>query len=99
MAILQQIVSYKTAKNNNRYMRGRSADYKFLDDVILHILRESERPMQVLGVSFKVNEKCGRIINLNTVKNRLGMLADKRKILKKTDKEDSTFYWVSGECK
>lgn len=80
-------------------MRGRSIDYEFLDNVILHILRESEVPMQVLGVSFKVNEKCRRIVNLNAVKDRLTFLSNKRKILKKMDKDENMFYWVSGECK
>jgi len=80
-------------------MRGRSIDYEFLDNVILHVLRESEVPMQVLGVSFKVNEKCKRIVNLNAVKDRLSSLTEKKKILRKMDKDENTFYWVSGECK
>jgi len=80
-------------------MRGRSIDYEFLDNIILHILRETEVPMQVLGVSFKVNEKCGRIVNLNSVKDRLENLVDKKKILKKMNKEENTFYWMGPGSK
>lgn len=63
-------------------MRGKGFDYNFLDSMILDILKEASAPMPALGVSFKVNEKAGRIISLNVVKHHLNALVDKKKVLK-----------------
>lgn len=75
-------------------MRGRSVNYSFLDSIIMHILKESQVPMQVLGVSFKVNEETGKIINLNVVKTHLNNLVNKKKIFVKVEKRDGTVHSV-----
>lgn len=74
-------------------MRGRGVDYTFLDSIILHILEESPVPMQVLGISFKVNEKSGKIINLSVIKTHLNALVEKKKVLKKVRKSDGTSHY------
>lgn len=72
-------------------MRGRSTDYSFIDPMIINILEKSEMPVQALGISFKINELSGKIINLNAVKNHLENLVQNKKILKKV-KDESIFY-------
>lgn len=81
-------------------MRGRGVDYISLDSIILNILREAQVPMRPLGVSFKVNEKAGRIINLNVIKSHLDGLVNKKKVLKKVKKiDDSTHYRINDSTK
>jgi len=74
-------------------MRGRGVNHNFLDSIIVRVLKESTVPMQALGVSFKVNEETGKIINLNVVKNHLNNLVDKKKILMRMEKSDGTIYY------
>lgn len=73
-------------------MRGRSSDYCFIDPMIMDILEKSEIPVQPLCVSFKINEISGKIIDLNVVKNHLEDLVEKKKIIKKINKDESIFY-------
>jgi len=75
-------------------MRGRGFDYSFIDSMIVNILRESEVPMQPLGVSFKVNEKSGKIINLNVIKRHLEGLVEEKKISKIFNKETETVHYM-----
>lgn len=74
-------------------MRGRGVDYISLDSLILNVLRECPVPMRPLGISFKVNEKSGRIINLNVIKSHLDSLVTKNKILKKVKKVDESVHY------
>ena len=74
-------------------MRGRNVNHTFLDSIIIHVLKESPVPMQVLGISFKVNEETGKIINLNVVKNHLNILVDKKKVLTKVDKSNGSIHY------
>jgi repressor of nif and glnA expression len=73
-------------------MRGRSTDYCFIDPMILDVLEKSDVPVQALGVSFKVNEMSGKIINLNVVKSHLEDLVERKKVVKNVDKDESIFY-------
>jgi len=74
-------------------MRGRAINYSFLDSIIIHVLKESPVPMQVLGISFKVNEETGKIISLNVVKNHLNNLVGKKRILMKMKKSDGSAHY------
>lgn len=74
-------------------MRGRGVNHNFLDSIIIQVLKESTVPMQALGISFKVNEETGKIINLNVVKNHLNNLVDKKKILRRMEKSDGTIHY------
>lgn len=74
-------------------MRGRGFDYSFIDSMILNILRESEVPMRALGVSFKVNERSGKIINLNVIKRHLKGLVEEKKIVKNVNVETETIHY------
>jgi len=74
-------------------MRGRGFDYSFIDSMILNILRESEVPMQPLGVSFKVNERSGKIINLNVIKRHLEGLVEEKKISKTFDRKTEAVHY------
>jgi repressor of nif and glnA expression len=60
--------------------------------MIIDILEKSEAPMQTLGISFKINEIAGRIINLNAVKNHLETLVEKKKLVKSISKDEIVFY-------
>jgi hypothetical protein len=60
--------------------------------MIMDILEKSEIPVQPLCVSFKINEISGKIIDLNVVKNHLEDLVEKKKIIKKINKDESIFY-------
>ncbi len=73
-------------------MRRRSSDYYFIDPMIIDILQKSEAPMQTLGISFKINEMSGRIINLNAVKNHLETLVEKKNLVKNISKDEIVFY-------
>jgi len=75
-------------------MRGRSSDYCFIDPMIIDILEKSEAPVQALCISFRINEKSGKIINLNVVKSHLEDLVEKRKILRNINKDESVFYYL-----
>lgn len=79
-------------------MRGRSADYAYLEPEILNILRESDVPMSALGVNFRVNDKFDKIVELNTVKHHLETLVRNKKLLKK-DKDDTTYYKLNTRSK
>ena len=74
-------------------MRGRGFDYSFIDSMILSILKESEVPMRALGVSFKVNERSGKIINLNVIKRHLKGLVEEKKIVKNVNGETETIHY------
>lgn len=74
-------------------MRGRGFDYSFIDSMILNILKESEVPMRALGVSFKVNERSGKIINLNVIKRHLKGLVEEKKIVKNVNGETETIHY------
>lgn len=71
----------------------RGVDYQFLDPMILNILEESPAPLQALTINFKINEETGRIIDLNTIKNHLNKLVEKRKVVKKVKKEAKTIHY------
>jgi repressor of nif and glnA expression len=81
-------------------MRGKGFDYSFLDSMILNILKESSVPMPVLGISFKVNEKSGKIIGLNVIKHHLNALVDKKKVLKNIRRDDGiVHYTINKNCR
>lgn len=81
-------------------MRGRGVDYISLDSIILNILKECQMPMRPLGISFKVNEKAGKIINLNVIKTHLDTLVGNKKILVKVQKSDeSVHYRINSSSK
>jgi repressor of nif and glnA expression len=67
--------------------------------MILTILEKSEAPVPALCVSFKINEMSGKIINLNVVKDHLEELVEKRKIIKKVTKDESTLYSLRNKQK
>ncbi len=75
-------------------MRGRNADYFYLEPEILNILRESDVPMSALGINFRVNDRLDKIVELNAVKHHLEALVKSKKILK-TDKDDTAFYRIN----
>ena len=79
-------------------MRGRTADYLYVEPEILKILRESDVPMTALGINFRVNSKFDKIIELNTVKRQLSTLVKNRKVLEKV-KDDTTFYKINSRNK
>jgi len=79
-------------------MRGRTADYVYLEPEILNILRESEVPMSALGINFRINDKFDKIVELNTVKRHIEVLVKRRKLLKK-DKDDTTYYRINSRNK
>jgi len=79
-------------------MRGRSADYAYLEPEILKIVRESDVPMSALGINFRVNDKFAKIVELNTVKHHLEALVRNKKLLKK-DKDDTTYYKLNTRSK
>lgn len=74
-------------------MRGRGFDYSFIDSMILGILRESKVPMRALGISFKVNERSGKIINLNVIKRHLKTLVEEKKISESVNRETETTHY------
>lgn len=80
-------------------MRGRGVDYISLDSMILNILKEAEMPMKPLGVSFKVNEKAGKIINLNVIKSHLDSLVTKKKVIMKVKRDESVHYIINSSIK
>ncbi|HKZ45126.1 MAG TPA: hypothetical protein VJ343_00300 [archaeon] len=80
-------------------MRGRGVDYISLDSMILNILKEAEVPMKPLGVSFKVNEKAGKIINLNVIKSHLDGLVTKKKVIMKVKRDESVHYIINDSIK
>jgi len=71
----------------------RGVDYQFLEPMIMNILEESPMPLQALTINFKINEESGRIIDLNTIKNHLDKLVEKRKVLKKVKKTTKTTHY------
>jgi len=79
-------------------MRGRTADYIYLEPEILKILKDSTVPMSALGINFRINDKFDKIIELNTVKRHLEVLVKSRKLLKK-DKNDTTYYKLNTRNK
>jgi hypothetical protein len=79
-------------------VRGRSADYVYLEPEILKILKTSNVPMSALGVNFRVNNKLSKIVELNTVKRHLESLVDRKKILK-AEKDNITLYRVNSRKK
>lgn len=74
-------------------MRGRNVNNTFLDSIIIQVVKESPVPIQVLGISFKVNEETGKIINLNAIKSHLNNLVDKKKVLIRMEKGDGTVHY------
>ena len=72
-------------------MRGRSTDYYFIDPMIIDILEKSKIPLQVLSVSFRINELSKKIISLNVVKSHLEDLVEKKKIVRKIKKETTVY--------
>ncbi len=79
-------------------MRGRIADYVYLEPEILKILNESDVPMSALGVNFRVNNNLDKIVDLNTIKRHLENLVKGKKLLKK-DKDDTIFYKINTRSK
>jgi len=74
-------------------MRGRTPRQDFIEPMILKILKVSEIPMSTLAINFRVNERAGRTINLNDVKNNLTFLVDHNKISQKLDKGNGVVYY------
>lgn len=79
-------------------MRGRSADYVYLEPEILNILRESDIPMSALGINFRINDRLDKIIELNEVKRHLNALVKNKKVLEKV-RDDTTYYKVNTRNK
>jgi len=74
-------------------MHGRNAGYDFLDPMIINILKQSTAPLTLLGISFKVNENIGRVINLNVIKSHLNFLVRKKEVSEIANKEDGITHY------
>ena len=80
-------------RNPKITMRGRVPVHDFVEPLILKILKVSKIPMSTLAVNYRVNERAGRTVNLNVVKNNLTFLVKKEKISGKLDEENGVVYY------
>jgi len=74
-------------------MEKRAPRQDFVEPMILKILKISEIPMSILAINFRVNERAGRTVNLNDIKNNLTFLVDHKKISQKLDKGNGVVYY------
>jgi len=65
----------------------------FVGPLILKILKMSETPMTLLSINYHVNEKSGKIVNLNIIKSSVRSLVDSNKISERIDKENEIAYY------
>jgi len=72
---------------------GRISGTDFVEPMILQILKNSLIPMSTLAINYWVNENCGKIINLNVIKNNLAFLVDHKKISQKMNSENRVSYY------
>lgn len=80
-------------------MTGRLPAQDFVEPMILRILRLSEIPMSTLAINYRVNERIGRTINLNVIKNNLTFLVGHKKISGKLDKKNGIVYYKIDSIK
>jgi hypothetical protein len=74
-------------------MVGRVPRQDFVEPMILKILKISTIPMSTLAINFRVNERAGRTINLNDIKNNLMFLVKNKRISEKLDEENGIVYY------
>jgi repressor of nif and glnA expression len=74
-------------------MAGRVPRQDFVEPMILKILKVSEIPMSTLSINYRVNERAGKTINLNVIKNNLTFLVDHKKISEKLDRGNGVLYY------
>ena len=61
-------------------MARRESGYDFIGPSILNILKNSTMPMTKLAVSYMVNQKSGKIVNISVVKRNLDMFVKNNKV-------------------
>jgi len=75
-------------------MRKGTFSYKDLvDPMILKILKISNIPMTTLSISYHVNQRTRKTINLKVIKSTLTFLVNNNKISEKIDKENGIGYY------
>ncbi len=74
-------------------MRGKTIGHDFVDPIIMRILKDSTVLMSTLAINYRVNERAGKTVNLNVIRNHLLFLAKNKKISESFNEDNGVTYY------
>jgi len=65
-----------------------------MDETVLEVLKNSDRPMTQLAVSYMINQDSDKMINMGVIKRSLESLMKEGKVEKKLDKSKNIMHYT-----